>query len=109
MDQYAVALPGGRSLALASRQLELIAIGLGYRGRTDRGGRDHLMVEALEMLPPPERAAAFGVVLLRFGHKLDIESASQYSGLRSWDVCRLEAAFCQALAAARGMRSAGVD
>ena len=105
MDQYAVALPSGRALSLAAHQLEIIALGLGSPDRAGPAETDRLIVAALEALPATQRADAFAVVLLRFGHKQDIESIASYSGLSPWDVCRLEAAFFEALSAARATRS----
>ena len=101
MDRYSVALPNGRSLSLSAHQIELVALGLGH---TDVAGPDDSappIVAALRALPPTERADAFAVALLRFGHKQDIESISHYSGLSPWDVWRLEEAFCKALAGRR--------
>ena len=105
MDRYAVALPDGRALTLAAHQLEIIALGLGSPDRAEPDGGDSLIIAALKALPPTQRADAFTVALLRFGHKQDIESIASYSGLSPWDVCRLEAAFFQALSAARATRS----
>jgi hypothetical protein len=104
VDQYAVVLPGGRALTLAAHQLEIIALGLGSHDPSGSGESNQLIVEALEALPPTQRADAFAVALLRFGHRQDIESIASYSRLSPWDVCRLEAAFSQALAAARATR-----
>jgi len=47
VDQYYVALPGGRSLSLSTRQVELVAIGLGQRGGAARADGDPPIVEAL--------------------------------------------------------------
>ena len=105
MDRYSVALPNGRSLSLSAHQIELVALGLGHHGGAGPDDSAPPIVEAMRALPPTERADAFAVVLLRFGHKQDIESIAHYSGLSPWDVWRLEEAFCQALAGLRATDS----
>ena len=95
---YRIALPNGRLAEISLEQLRRIARGLGDRPDEGRGAdRCPPIVEALEMLPPEQRADALSVALLRFGGKQDVESIAHACELSAWRVWQLEEAFRQAL------------